>query len=92
MTIKQRLGDIYLAAYDAYPVIVIATIANRIERFMEEGRIIFPEGADTLDFASLMELVRWFERYSYIEYAFAIWYDDGRSGVDSCIDSINDWK
>lgn len=80
-TIKQRLGDVYVTAYDAYPVIVIAAIANRIERLIEAGRIVFPYGHETLSFAALMELVRWFERHTHEDDAVAIWYDDGGEQV-----------
>jgi len=48
---------------------------------LEQGHIAFPEGLDTLDFDSLMELVRWFERHAHEADAVAIWFDDGRSGV-----------
>lgn len=81
MTIKEQLGDIYLDAFDFYPLVVIAAVANRIERLLEQGCIAFPEGLNTLDFDSLMELVRWFERHAHEQDAIAIWYDDGRSGV-----------
>lgn len=81
MTIKQRLGNIYLAAYDAYPVVVIAAVANRIERLIDAGQIIFPYGFGTLSFPALMELVRWFERHAHEGDALAIWYDDGNPGV-----------
>lgn len=81
MTIKDQLNDIYLDAYDFYPIVVIAAVANRIERLLEAGSIAFPEGIDTLDFDSLMELVRWFERHAHENDALAIWFDDGCSGV-----------